>query len=86
MNADSIILQEFRENVEAICKGEDPLEDPEYFTRYMGLFDQTGEVLGAKLVFGDPPPTCSNEGCDNQSHSTCHGLCAPCHFKARGLR
>lgn len=39
MTADQIILQEFRENVEAICNGRDPLNNPHELRRYKRLFN-----------------------------------------------
>ena len=75
MKAEDIILAEFRENVEAICSGNDPLEDPQYFVRYMGMFDQPEP----DVTFGEIPPECSIDGCDKISRHG--GLCGKHHFE-----
>ena len=74
MNAHDIIVQEFRENAEDICKGNDPLNDQDYFVRYMGLFDQPTPPV----TFGEIPPQCSHDGCDKVSAQD--GLCYQHHF------
>ena len=74
MKAEDIILAEFRENVAAICAGNDPLEDPQYFVRYMGLFDHEPVV-----TFGEIPAPCNVEDCEEPTRQG--GLCTRHHFE-----